>query len=660
MRSRPLAFSFPFALSLALGACGPAPATVANPPAPAATAPSATTTATPAAEGAAIEIDSTAFGRIDADVQYLASPALAGRGTGEPGARMAAEYIRTRFQNLGLRPAGDMIGAVPSIVHGTPEHGPLPAAGHPALEAVQSYFQRFQAKVGAKTEPPTITFGKGKPAAVESVTADGASAGTARGDAVFVGYGITAPAVSWDDYGGKDIEGKIAVVLAGAPHASKTDDKLAALRDFGSARYKIRTAREHKAAGVLLVSDAAALPATPTDPTGMGLPAAVILRSTAAAKLKGVDLKGDKLWDAKEPAKARDLKLSVEIGTRIEPLTADAWNVLGALPAREGSPHASEWIVIGAHYDHLGMGGQYSRAPGKHEPHPGADDNASGTALVMEVAHRLAHRPERPLRNVLFASFGAEEIGLIGSRFFVDHPTIPMASVAAMINADMVGRMRERQLLVDGTNTADGWPDLVKAAAAGLRLDITFGGEGYGASDHATFTAAKVPIAFLFTGVHADYHMPSDTADKINVDGISTISVLAARLAETVADQDRRMAFVEPKEDPHRGTRGGFKVSIGTLPDYAWQGKGLRITGVRPDSPASRAGLTAADVIVKVDKHEITNIHDYMFALGDLEPGRETTVEVEREGKRLVLKVIPAPGQGGEPHPRKDLPPNHP
>jgi membrane-associated protease RseP (regulator of RpoE activity) len=317
--------------------------------------------------------------------------------------------------------------------------------------------------------------------------------------------------------------------------------------------------------------------------------------------------------------------------------------------------------VIGAHYDHLGMGGQYSRAPGKHEPHPGADDNASGTALVMEVAHRLAHRPERPLRNVLFASFGAEELGLIGSRFLVDHPTIPMANVAAMINADMVGRLREQKLLVDGTSTADGWPDLVKSAAAGLRLDITFGGEGYGASDHATFTAAKVPIAFLFTGVHADYHMPSDTADKINVDGISTISVLAARLAESVADQDKRMAFVEPKADPHSGVRGGFKVSIGTLPDYAWQGKGLRITGVRPDSPASRAGLMGSDVIVKVDKHEITNIHDYMFALGELEAGRETTVEVERDSKRLVLKVIPAPGQGGgEPQPKKDLPPNHP
>ncbi len=636
---RPRFFTpFTLALSIALGACGPAPAPIA--PAPTGTA-AITAKAPPAAQGG-LDLDSLAYARIDTDVQYLAGPALAGRGTGEPGARMAVEYIRNRFQSLGLRPTGDKVGDTPN-------------------SSVQTYFQRFEAKVGAKADTPVLVFGKAgsKAAKGKRVVADGSASGTAEGAVVFVGYGITAPAASWDDYAGKDVEGKIAVILAGAPRASKTVDKLKVLRDFGSARYKIRTAREHKAAGVILVEGGDALPAAPQDPSSMGLPAIVISRATAKEKWTSVDFKTDKIWDAEVPTTPRDLgKSLVSITTKIDPVTADAWNVLGALPARKDSKLASEWIVVGAHYDHLGLGNQYSRAPGKREPHFGADDNASGTAMMLEVARRLAQLPERPLRNVLFAAWGAEEIGLVGSRWFIDHPTVPLANVNAMINADMVGRLRERQLLVDGTATADPWNGLVKRAAEGLRLQVTFGAEGYGASDHASFTGAKIPVAFLFTGVHDDYHMPSDTADKLNIEGISTISVLAARLARSVADQDARMAFVEPPSDPHRMGRGGFKVSLGTLPDYAYQGKGLRLTGVRPDSPAARAGLAAGDLIVKVDKHVITNIHDYMFALGELEPGRETTVEVDRAGKSVSLKVVPAPGQGAEPHPREKQDPS--
>ncbi|MBK8252464.1 MAG: M20/M25/M40 family metallo-hydrolase [Polyangiaceae bacterium] len=596
-----------------------------------------------------LDIDSTAFGRIDADIQYLASPELAGRGTGDPGARLAAEMIRTRFQRLGLKPYGDALNGAALAGAGT--------SAPPGTSATPSYFQRFDARVGANATRPILLFGNAKKSDVPAVVADGSSTATAKGTLVFVGYGVTAAAVGWDDYAGKEIEGKIAVILAGAPRASKTDDKLKALRDFGSSRYKIRTAREHKAAGVLIVTDAEELPSAPLDPSGMGLPAAVLTRTDAATRIKGVDFKADKIWDVRASGSPKDLgKTQLELTTRVDAVTADAWNVLAALPAREGSPHAAEWVVVGAHYDHLGMGNQFSRAPGKRAPHFGADDNASGTAMMLEVAHRLSKLPTKPDRNVLFAAWGAEEMGLVGSRYFVDHTTVPAAQITAMINADMVGRLRERQLLIDGTATAAGWTDLIKTASDGLRLQLTFGAEGYGASDHATFTAAKVPVAFLFTGVHEDYHLPSDTADKINIDGISAISTLAARLARSAANLDNRMAFVEPPADPHRGARGGFKVSLGTLPDYAYQGKGLRITGTRPDSPASRAGLVSGDVIVKVDKHDITNIHDFMFSLGDLEPGREATLEVERNGKRVTLKIIPAPGQGGEPHPKNPPP----
>ncbi len=349
---------------------------------------------------------------------------------------------------------------------------------------------------------------------------------------------------------------------------------------------------------------------------------------------------------AGKPAKPAALPSDdVRITTQIVPVEATAWNVAALLPARAGSPRSGEVVVVGAHYDHLGHGSVFSLAPGVHAIHPGADDNASGTALLLEVARRFAALPAAPDRSVLFMAFGAEEIGTIGSRYWVEHPTVPLDHVVAMINADMVGRLRDDRLIVDGVGTATGWRPLLDAAAQGLGLDLAFGAEGFGASDHASFTAVRVPVAFFFTGVHPDYHRPSDTADKINAAGEERVATLAGRLALAVAESPGRLAFVDAPADPHRGMRGGFKVSLGTIPDYAFTGKGVKLDGVRPDAPAARAGLARGDVIVKVGPHDVANIHDYMFALGDLEPGREVVIEVERDGKRVPLKVIPAPGR---------------
>jgi hypothetical protein len=323
---------------------------------------------------------------------------------------------------------------------------------------------------------------------------------------------------------------------------------------------------------------------------------------------------------------------------------ADAWNVAALLPAREGSKVGAEWIVIGAHYDHLGHGGTTSsRAPGAKAIHYGADDNASGTAMLLYIAQKLASLPARPARSVAFIGFGAEEIGAIGSRHWVDHPPVPINTVVAMINADMVGRLRDDKLVVDGAKTAAQWPDIAKAANEGLALNLVFGAEGFGSSDHASFTAARVPVSFLFTGSHDDYHKPTDTADKINHDGVVKIATLAGRMALNLTERPDRLAFVDAPADPHRSMRGGFRVSMGTVPDYAFTGKGMKLSGVRPDAPAARAGLQAGDVIVRVGKHEVGNVHDFMYSLQDLEPGREVEVEVDRGGSRVKLKVVPAP-----------------
>jgi hypothetical protein len=479
------------------------------------------------------------------------------------------------------------------------------------------------------------------------VTADGSASGAASGEAVFVGHGITAQAVGWDDYAGADVAGKVAIVLSGAPVVEGKDKRPDALKDFNSLRYKIRTAREHKAAAVIVVSTTDELPPAPADSSSMGIPAVVLKRSAAAKLLPGAKLNDKATWEPKKAAPPKAIaKTSLSITTSVKPVQAEAWNVVGLVPAREGSKHAAEWVVIGAHYDHLGQGGtSASRAPGVRAIHYGADDNASGTAMLIEVARRFKALPAPPSRNLVFIAFGAEEIGAIGSRHWVEHPPIPINSVVGMINADMVGRVRENKLVLEGTATAAAWPEIAKAANEGLGFALTFGGEGFGASDHASFTAARVPVAFLFSGVHDDYHKPSDTADKINVEGIERSATLAGRMALSLTERPDRLPFVDAPADPHRSSRGGFRVSLGTVPDYAFTGKGMKLTGVRPDAPAARAGMQAGDVIVKMGTHDITNVHDFMFALKELEPGREVEVEIERGGSRVKLKVIPAPGR---------------
>jgi Peptidase family M28/PDZ domain len=590
--------------------------------------------------------------RIAADVRLLASPELAGRGTGDPGAKLAADFIAIRFTELKLTPLGDK------------------------GEGAVSYLQGFQARVGAKVEPASVSAAAPKgaktaPPAALAVVANGSADGEAKGKVVFVGYGITAPAVGWDDYAGAEVEGAIVVVLDGVPpapdvkpqhpaadphvqeHAAHRGEAAAQpgpanpLRDFGSVRYKLRTAREHKAAGVVVVTSAE-LPPPPSDASSMGLVGVVMTRAAADASFPGLGLAQKAVWEAKKPARARALKSPTEVtvASHIKPKDAEAWNVVAMLPARDGSKTAAEYVVVGAHYDHLGHGGSPSSlAPGVIAVHPGADDNASGSALMLDVARRLSALPRRPARNVIFIAFGAEELGTLGSHHWVEHAPVPVSAITAMINADMVGRLRDGRLIVEGTGTSARWPELARAASSGLSLDLALGTEGFGASDHTSFTAARVPVAFLFTGVHDDYHRPSDTADKINAAGEERVATLAARLALAVTEADERLAFVDPPRDPNKTGTRAFKVSLGTVPDYAYAGKGVRLTGVRPDAPAMRAGLKAGDVIVKIGEHEVTNMHDYMFSFGDLEPGREVVVEVERDGTRVARKLVPAPGR---------------
>jgi hypothetical protein len=513
----------------------PSETTSAAPPAP-----SASETKPPAPPRKALSVadvppDTEGVARLRHDVEYLASKELGGRATGEEGARLAAEFIGKRFGELGLAPFGD------------------PPEGDP--KAARTFFYRFTAAANAKVTPPTLSIHAdetGDAGAPEDVdvpatslkTADGASTGDVTGEIVFVGWGVDAP--EWDDYGGVDLTGKIALALRGSPKISnKKPAELYALATF---RHKIKVARAHHAAGLIIVSQTDALPLDPFDPKGLGLPAVVIQRSAARGLFPEANV--DAAWIAAKPSAPISLAhRTAHVAAHVDSLGKFASDVVGIMKACDDSPSAKEWVVIGAHYDHLGMGGDWrSMTPWLHAIHPGADDNASGTALVMEVARRFSKLPSCPLRNVVFMTFAGEELGLLGSEAWVEDPPIEMTDVVGMVNADMVGRLRKDKLTVEGWKSDPGWKPLFQASSAGLGLELDLSTDDTfdDRSDHASFREAHVPATFLFTGMHEDYHRPSDTADKINADGLERISTLAARVVVELSERGLHQGTASP------------------------------------------------------------------------------------------------------------------
>jgi hypothetical protein len=303
-------------------------------------------------------------------------------------------------------------------------------------------------------------------------------------------------------------------------------------------------------------------------------------------------------------------------------------------------------LVVGAHYDHLGYGGENSLAPDLHVPHVGADDNASGTAAMLGVARRFAPAAHAtPARTIVFTAFTGEESGLLGSGHFVDDPPPPVgetARVDAMLNMDMVGRLRDNQLSVMGVGTATELPAIVAATntAAG-RFEVHPSEDGYGPSDHSSFYKRQVPVVFLFTGAHADYHKPSDTWDKINGPGLERVSAFAAALVETL-DARPRLTYQKAKADSSQGRisgGAGYGAYLGTIPDYMQTEGGVLLSGVRDGGPAALAGIKGGDVIVKFDDVRVDNIYDYTYALRSRKPGQQVRITVKRAGADQDIQV---------------------
>jgi hypothetical protein len=338
--------------------------------------------------------------------------------------------------------------------------------------------------------------------------------------------------------------------------------------------------------------------------------------------------------------------ITLKVHAAVEREKRTGHNVVAYLPATTPVDAAAKpWIAIGAHYDHLGYGGPSSLAPNEHAPHVGADDNASGVAAILAAAQRLGAKEQRgwrPAHTIVVTAFTGEEMGLVGSDHFTNEPPKPIETVEAMVNLDMVGRLRKDQLQVMGVGTAAEFPALVQNVNAKLpdaRFDLKTSEDGYGPSDHQSFYKKNVPVLMLFTGAHADYHKPSDTWDKVHYAGLARVSDYAQALIESL-DVRPRPTFTKAKSDASPGRiagGGGYGAWLGTVPNYMQTEGGVLLDDVRDGSPAQKAGIRGGDVIVRFDGMRVDNIYDYTFGLRTRRPGQEVRITVKREGKEVDL-----------------------
>ena len=551
--------------------------------------------------------------RIQKDVKHLASEALEGRRTGTKGATEAARYIAAEFSKLRLKP----------------------------LQT--NYLQQFPYVAGVKLgKENAFVLGPEKfEPDVDWLPLGFSSSGKVSGKLVFAGHGITASELNHNDYANANAAGNIALVLQGTPDGANPHGRFAR---FEAVRWKAVAARNAGAKALVVIASEANFKddrltrlVYDNNAGDAGLPVIVLSRAAADRLLTSSGLSLSLLEKSTPDGKA--LTGPMTLSTDIVRSEVPAYNVIGIL---EGSDPVlkKEYVVIGAHYDHLGRGGEGSGslAPRSGDIHYGADDNASGTAGVLELARVLSAQNPRLKRSVIFMAFGGEEEGLLGSNYYVNHPLIPLASTVAMINMDMIGRMKDRRLVVGGVGTATEWREILAAGTENFQL--TLNEDGFGPSDHSSFYGKQIPVLFFWTGTHNDYHKPSDTFEKINYDDEAGILRMVVGIVKKMDAADKRLTYTTAKSDPAPRT-GGFRVYLGTIPNYADSTNGLLLDGVRDNSPAAKAGLKAGDRVVKIGQFEIKNVYDYTNALGEMKAGEEYVVEVVRGNERLSLKLTP-------------------
>ena len=576
-----------------------------------------------------------------AHVETLASEKFAGREAGSEGERLAADYIVSQLTRLGARP----------------------------LPGQSDMFQPFEFTAGSRDGGSTIQMtratspasGNGRSGVVGGITPGTVRAlsfsadGDVDGSVVFAGYGIVVPesqTFGYDSYAGLDVKDKIVMVLRYFPEDADGDTR-AILARYSDLRYKAMAARQRGARALLVVTGPRSpnagelVPMTfDTAISGSGIPAASINDATARMILAGRDLTAlQKELDSGNPHVAGFAVEGVGLilKTRIVRERKPARNVVAYLPATTtGSGIEKPWVVIGAHYDHLGRGVGGNSLASREEAgraHVGADDNASGTAAVVAVAAALSKQPRK--RNLLIALWSAEEIGLIGSKEFVANSPVRIDQVAAYVNFDMVGRMKDNKLAAQATGSSPVWGSLIERANVRAGFDIAIQPDPYQPTDVSSFNEAAVPSLNFTTGAHTDYHKPSDTADKINYEDLDRIVDLAAAITRQLLDLEAPPQFTKVEQSSQTASRTGLRVFTGTVPDYTSDVKGLLLGGVVAGGPAEKAGLQKGDVVVEIAGHSITNIYDYTFALDLLKIDQPAKVVYLRGGKRIETTLTP-------------------
>ena len=563
-------------------------------------------------------------------VETLASDRFAGREAGSTGEQQAGDYIAAQLARIGARP----------------------------LPGRQDVFMSFDFTAGSRDGGSQLSSGSQRFSAPADVVALSFSDdGTVSAPAVFAGYGIVVPEAQnfgYDSYATLDVKDKAVVVLRYFPEDADKETK-SILARYSDLRYKALAARQRGAKALLVVTGPRSPNAGQTVPitfdtalAGSGIPAASISGKAAAALFGSRSIESvQKELDSGNPHVAGFALdgVTVELSTKLVREKRTARNVVAFLPATSPVTGVEKpWIVVGAHYDHLGLGRNgNSLASGADvgKPHVGADDNASGSAAVLAVAEAFARRPMRR-RNLVVALWSAEEIGLIGSNMFVNAPPIPLNQVAAYFNFDMVGRMQDNKLAVQATGSSTTWASLIERANVAAGFNLNLQPDPYQPTDVATFNQASVPSLNFTTGAHLDYHKPSDTPDKINYEDLDRIAEFATTIAARLMESDQAPQFVKVEQSSQTVSRTGVRLFTGTVPDYAADAKGLLLGGVIGGGPAEQAGLQKGDVIIEIAGQTIANIYDYTYALELLKIGEPVKVVYMRGSERRETTLTPA------------------
>ena len=560
------------------------------------------------------------------DVKTLASPDMEGRGPGTKGIVRAEHLIEKRYQELHLDPAG-----------------------------VNGYLQPFSVITGAKLKSDNhctvhnASSKKDLKITQDFVPFSFSSSGRAEGSVIFAGYGATADEFHYDDYTGLDVKDKIVVLLRYEPSGFAEKSGNHGLTQHSQLITKAINARNHGAKAVVVVNgklgdgeeDLLTRFGSVSGPENVGIEMVQVKNAIADSWFQSV---GKTLKDVQDQINASTKPASfafpdalhISMNIAIETTRATVNNVLAWLPGQ-----SDEYVIVGAHYDHLGRGNTDSLAPSQiGQIHPGADDNASGTAGVLELARLLAPQRGQLKRSILFMNFSGEELGLLGSAEWVKDPTRPLAKAVAMINMDMIGRIKDDKVYIGGVGTGSTFKSVLEQAQKDAPFKIEYSAGGYSSSDHTSFVAKKIPVLFFFSGLHADYHKPSDTWDKINApSAVRLLDLIQNVMVQLASAQDTPAFQVVAEDKPPAGGGGGYGPYFGSIPDFGQTENGVKFADVKPNSPAAKAGLKGGDVLIQFGDKPIKNLYDFTDALRRSKVGDVVEVKVLRDGQPLTVNV---------------------